>query len=48
MITKVENIMAKADIAHNEQFSFFATMFSKSCLLQGHQNASVGGKVLMV
>ena len=44
---KVENIVAKGKIARFWAISSFVTMFSKSCLLQRRQKASIWGKGLI-
>ena len=43
---KVENIVAKGEICTFCTISSFVTMFSKSCLLQRRQKASIWGKGL--
>ena len=44
----IENILAKEEIAHFDKLiTPFATMFSKSVLLQMQQNSSVSGKGFM-
>ena len=43
---KVENIVTKEKIACFEQFFLFDTIFSKSCLLQRRQKASISEKGL--
>ena len=44
---KVENIVAKGEIARFCAISSFVTMVSKSCLLQRRQKASIWGKGLI-
>ena len=41
---KVENIVAKGEIAHFERFIFLSLCFTKSRLLQRRQKASIWGK----
>ena len=39
-----ENIVEKGEIAQNEQFHLFSTMFSQSCFLQCVKKSIYGGK----
>ena len=46
LLNKVENIVAKGEVAHHEQFHLWSQVVFKRRLLRLRQNASVCGKGL--